>query len=261
MTQTVYPRRERNELRFRKLEVLKSERAGQMFQRLTIGGSQLEGFVSQGFDDHIKVFFPTNPDSFVPPQAGEDGVIWGEGERPVARDYTPIYDAARNELTLDFYLHDGGVASQWAQKVQQGDPVFIGGPRGSLVVPVEYEWQLYVCDESGMPALRQRMQALRNAGFRGELTALVCTHGTDSRDYLAGTEGFDLEWFDIQQTEALTARLAQLLPIARQKKPFIWITGEGQWVKQIGAPFEDSDIDSRLLRMVAYWHAKPASAE
>jgi NADPH-dependent ferric siderophore reductase len=34
------------------------------------------------------------------------------------------------------------------------DKLVIGGPRGSLVVPEDYAWQLYVCDESGMPALR-----------------------------------------------------------------------------------------------------------
>lgn len=73
-----------------------------------------------------------------------------------ARDYTPLYNAERHELAYDFFIHDGGVASQWAMDATVGDTLLIGGPRGSLVVPEDYAWQLYVCDETGIPALRRR---------------------------------------------------------------------------------------------------------
>lgn len=32
---------------------------------------------------------------------------------------------------------------------ETGDRLAIGGPRGSLVVPDDYAFQLYVCDETG----------------------------------------------------------------------------------------------------------------
>lgn len=51
-----YPQRVRNELRFRELTVLRVERIGSAFQRVVLGGEALEGFVSQGFDDHTKLF-------------------------------------------------------------------------------------------------------------------------------------------------------------------------------------------------------------
>ncbi|MCS5932527.1 hypothetical protein LNQ03_21395 [Klebsiella pneumoniae subsp. pneumoniae] len=47
-----------------------------------------------------------------------------------------------------------------------GDKLVIGGPRGSLVVPEDYARQLYVCDESGMPALRRRLLGLRQLPAR-----------------------------------------------------------------------------------------------
>lgn len=53
-----YPQRVRNALRFRELTVLRVERIGSAFQRIVLGGEALEGFVSQGFDDHTKLFFP-----------------------------------------------------------------------------------------------------------------------------------------------------------------------------------------------------------
>ncbi|WP_139386857.1 siderophore-interacting protein, partial [Salmonella enterica] len=145
-----YPQRVRNELRFRELTVLRVERISAGFQRIVLGGEALDGFTSLGFDDHTKVFFPEPGCRFTPPTVTEEGIIWGEGVRPVSRDYTPLYDEARRELALDFFIHDGGVASRWAMEAREGDTLTIGGPRGSLVVPEDYACQVYVCDESGM---------------------------------------------------------------------------------------------------------------
>ncbi|PLK61728.1 NADPH-dependent ferric siderophore reductase, partial [Klebsiella quasipneumoniae] len=74
-----YPQRVRNELRFRELTVLRVERAGAAFQRIVLGGEALEGFVSRGFDDHTKLFFPEPGAAFAPPQVTEEGIDWGEG--------------------------------------------------------------------------------------------------------------------------------------------------------------------------------------
>jgi ferric-chelate reductase (NADPH) len=51
-------------------------------------------------------------------------------------------------------------------QARAGDKLTIGGPRGSLVVPEDYAWQLYVCDESGMPALRRRLEGLSRLAVR-----------------------------------------------------------------------------------------------
>lgn len=168
-----YPQRVRNELRFRELTVLRVERAGAAFQRIVLGGEALEGFVSRGFDDHTKLFFPEPGAAFAPPQVTEEGIDWGEGVRPATRDYTPLYDAERHELAYDFFIHDGGIASRWALEAKVGDKLVIGGPRGSLVVPEDYAWQLYVCDESGMPALRRRLLGLRQLAVTPQVTAIV----------------------------------------------------------------------------------------
>ena len=180
-----YPQRVRNELRFRELTVLRVERIGQAFQRIVLGGEALDGFVSQGFDDHTKLFFPQAGSVFTPPEVTDEGINWGEGVRPATRDYTPLYDAERHELAYDFYIHDGGIASRWALEANIGDKLVIGGPRGSLVVPEDYAWQLYVCDESGMPALRRRLLGLRQLPVTPQVTAIVTVADASYKDYLA----------------------------------------------------------------------------
>ncbi|AUO66167.1 NADPH-dependent ferric siderophore reductase [Citrobacter freundii complex sp. CFNIH2] len=248
-----YPQRVRNELRFRELTVLRVERIGTGFQRIVLGGDALEGFNSRGFDDHSKVFFPQPGSQFVPPTVTEEGIVWGEGVRPASRDYTPLYDEARHELALDFFIHDGGVASSWAMKAREGDTLTIGGPRGSLVVPEDYAYQLYVCDESGMPALRRRLEALSRLPVKPTVTALVSVADPAYQDYLAHLDDFAIEWLGHDE-QAIAARLAQIeVP---EEDYFIWITGEGKVVKNLSQRFEQAPFDQQLVRAAAYWHSK-----
>jgi len=247
-----YPRKVRNELRFRELDVLRVERISAGFQRIVLGGDALEGFSSQGFDDHTKVFFPETGTRVIPPEVTEDGIIWADGVRPQARDYTPLYDAVRHELALDFFIHDGGVASRWAINARAGDSLTIGGPRGSLVVPEDYAWQLYVCDESGMPALRRRLEGLQRLTSRPEVRAIVSVTNPAVKDYLAPLTDFTLDWIIGHDQQALAARLAKLT--VPEDDYFIWLTGEGDTVKNISAAFNNQD--QQRVRSVAYWHQK-----
>lgn len=251
-----YPQRVRNELRFRELTVLRVERIGAGFQRIVLGGEALAGFSSRGFDDHTKVFFPEPGQPFVPPTVTEEGIVWGDGVRPASRDYTPLYDEARHELSLDFFIHDGGVASRWAENAQPGDTLTIGGPRGSLVVPTDYAFQLYVCDETGLPAFSRRQrdaraQALHLYAFTDEATG---------RDYLPDTTGVTLNWLGSGQMQ--TAQLSQLIARLDQvtfpaEDYFIWLTGEGEFVKALCDYFTmQRGINSDFMRAVAYWHQK-----
>lgn len=253
-TPSRYPQRVRNELHFRQLTVLRAERASEGFQRIVLGGEQLDGFSSRGFDDHTKVFFPQAGTPFVPPVVTDEGIDWGDGPRPQSRDYTPLYDGSRHELTLDFYLHDGGVASSWALNAQAGDHLTIGGPRGSLVVPEDYAWQLYVCDESGMPALRRRLEAISQLERRPQVTALVTIDNAAYQDYLAHLEGFDIQYVIGQHPQKVAEKLAALT--VPDEDYFIWLTGEGEMVKSLKAQFETDTIDQQLVRAQAYWHKK-----
>lgn len=251
-----YPQRVRNELRFRELTVLRVERISAGFQRIVLGGNALEGFRSLGFDDHTKVFFPEPDSRFVPPTVTDEGIVWADGIRPTTRDYTPLYDEERHELALDFYLHDGGVASTWAKHAREGDTLTIGGPRGSLVVPDDYAYQVYVCDESGMPALRRRLEAISRLTVRPNVTALVSVQNAAYQDYLAHLDGFAIEWFVGQDEQAVDVRLSQLSIPAEDY--FIWITGEGKVVKKLSQRFDTEAFDPHLVRAAAYWHNKPS---
>lgn len=122
------------------------------------------------------------------------------------------------------------------------------------MVPEDYAWQLYVTDESGMPALRRRLQGLRQLPTRPQVTAIVTIGDESYQDYLADLDGFHIEWVVGHHSSAVAERLAQV--VVPTEDYFIWVTGEGAVVKSLLARFEGPEIDPQLVRSQAYWHSK-----
>jgi NADPH-dependent ferric siderophore reductase len=121
----------------RDLVVGRSELVTPNMVRLTLVGEALAGFTSSAPDDHIKVF------------AGEHGE-----ER---RDYTPRrFDPDTNDLVVDFAMHDAGPVTQRARNAKLGDPARIGGPKGSVIIPDDFDCWLLIGDETALPAIGRR---------------------------------------------------------------------------------------------------------
>lgn len=76
------------------------------------------------------------------------------------RDYTPRYDAVDQVLHVDFAIHDAGPATAWALRARAGDSLTIGGPRGSAIIPLEFDGYVFIGDETALPAIGRRLQEL-----------------------------------------------------------------------------------------------------
>ena len=244
------PQRVKNDIKFRQLTIKSKETVAGCFYRIVFSSPELAGFTSRGFDDHVKVFFPPESGEYIRPSVTDDGIVWGEGPRPISRDYTPLaFDAMRNELTLDFYIHDGGVASLWAENATVGDTLLIGGPRGSLVVPTDYSFQLYICDESGLPAVRRRLLSLPEHIIP---TVLVNSQHGQCLDYLSEFKHAQIHRLN---TDAIAKHVSQIEFPTRDY--FVWVTGEGRDVKKLSDELLDTHgLDADYVRAVAYWHQK-----
>lgn len=156
-------RRVRHETRRRLLQVRDVRPITPKMLRFTVGGDELSGFVSAAHDDHVKLFFPP-PGQNKPifPTQTPNGPVYPEGApRSAARDYTPRrYDAAAGTLAIDFVLHGDGPATSWAAQAQPGDFLGVGGPRGSFIVPDDFDWYLFAGDETALPAIGRRLEEL-----------------------------------------------------------------------------------------------------
>jgi NADPH-dependent ferric siderophore reductase len=77
----------------------------------------------------------------------------------VRRDFTPRhYDQAARELTVEFALHATGAA--WARQAAPGQVAVIAGPRGSMIIPMDYAWHVLAGDATALPAIRRRLEEL-----------------------------------------------------------------------------------------------------
>ena len=159
-------RRVRHETKMRLLQVREVSRLTPKMVRIVVSGEALAGFISAAHDDHVKLFFPQpGQDKPVLPTPTPNGPVYPEGApRPAARDYTPRrYDAAANTLVVDFVLHGEGPATTWAAQARPGQFLGVGGPRGSFIVPDDFDWYLLAGDETAIPAIGRRLEELPQA--------------------------------------------------------------------------------------------------
>jgi NADPH-dependent ferric siderophore reductase len=219
-------RRVRHETKMRLLQVREVSRLTPKMVRIVVGGEALAGFVSAAHDDHVKLFFPQpGQDKPVLPTPTPNGPVYPDGAaRPAARDYTPRrYDAVANTLTIDFVLHGEGPATSWAAQARPGQFLGVGGPRGSFIVPDDFDWYLFVGDETAVPAIGRRLEELP-AGTRVIAVVEVadparawrctgCTASAPRRGIICCCRGRSPSWRFRQATATPGSRLRR----ARQK--------------------------------------------
>lgn len=230
--------RVRHELKRRVLDVTAVEKIAPKMVRVTLGGADLDGFTSLGYDDHVKLFFP----------------VPGAPEQPAMRDYTPRrYDAARRELQIDFVLHGEGPASTWAEQAAVGQQLTIGGPRGSFVVPMDFDAYLFVGDETAWPAISRRLEELP-AGAQAFVVAEVDT----AADELPWTSRANVQvtWVHREgrpagQSEALNraVRKVQLPP----GDCYMWAAGESSAMRELRPLFVARGAPKEWIKAAGYW--------
>jgi NADPH-dependent ferric siderophore reductase len=227
--------RVRHETRRRSLNVAALEQLTPHMLRVELTSPDLHDFVSLGADDHVKLFFPT-----------QDGGM-------VMRDFTPrAYDNVLRTLTIDFALHDAGPATQWASAAKVGDTLEIGGPRGSAIVPDDFDWYLLVGDETAFPAMARRAEEISP----GKPVAVYAI-AADQDETLAFRSPADLTQTWIlreggDDAAQLRAALDGFTPPAGDG--FVWIAAEGGVAKALRQyMIEDRGHPREWIKAAGYW--------
>ncbi len=255
-------RRVRHALRFRALDVRKVERITPHMVRVTLGGDDLEGFVSPGFDDHVKLFFPDPATgTLVLPAAGPDGPAWPDGGKPVMRDYTPRrYDAKAGTLEIDFALHLAGPATRWAEQARPGQRLGVGGPRGSFIVPTGFDWHLMIGDDTALPAIARRLEELP-AGAHAEV--IVEVDGPADLFEFRTQADVEVTWVHREGAAADAIPLLDALQKLRMPSGFFhsWIGCESAHAKALRAYLvNECRANPKWVKASGYWRKGSAAA-
>jgi NADPH-dependent ferric siderophore reductase len=236
------PRRVRHEPRRRELEVRRVDKIAAHMIRVTLGGD-LEAFTSLGFDDHIKLFFPDE----AAPAGGEPQLV--------SRDYTPRrYDPVARTLDIEFVIHEAGPATRWAMQVRPGQMLRIGGPRGSFIIPTDFDWHLLIGDDTGLPAIGRRLAELP-AGTRAVVLAEV--DGPADHVEFASAADVTITWAYRNGAEAGTsdvlARTLKTLQLPAGDY-YAWVACESLIAKALRAQLiACHGANPKWIRAAGYW--------
>lgn len=225
--------------------------------RIVFGGDGLDGFVSTGIgDEYFRVFFPADgqhePNL---PFPTEDG-YWdfAEGVEPAPmRTYTVRgWDAEATELTIDFVVHDGGVAAAWALNARPGDVVGVNTPKGLYDPPAEIEWQLLIADATGLPAAA-RLAENAPAGVRTRVV-LEVSSPEDELD-IDPAEGVELHWVHGGNGHAPT-RIEEILRASELPSGpgYVWVAGETKATRGVRKHLRhELKLPASAYKVIGYW--------
>lgn len=221
----------------RTLPVVRRTEVTPRMLRLTLSGESLRELHTYQADDHVRVIVPEPDGTLRAPTPGAGGLLDWPKPPAQSRCYTiRRLDRQALELDLDFVRHEGGLAADFAERVQVGDRLTLAGPPGSKVFPHQFGHYVFVVDFTAVPAAARWLEE-RPAGARTSVIA-VAGDPTD-RDYpLRTRDGDTVDW--LLPAVSLERRLGQ---IATETDSFVFAAGEAgmvrtvrRWAKETGLP-------------------------
>ena len=173
------------------------------------------------------------------------------------RDYTPRrYDLSIGELDIDFVLHGDGPASTWAEQVQVGQHLYIGGPRGSMIVPDIFDSYLLIGDETAIPAIARRLEELP-AGRK--VLAVIEIADAAEQQVLSSAAEVEVIWVLRGQDDLLDVVRNLTLPSGTL---YSFVATETKLSRQVRRVLLDAHkVNEEYLKAVGYWRAEGSDEE
>ncbi|WP_192954854.1 siderophore-interacting protein [Gallaecimonas mangrovi] len=237
----------------RLITVHSSTRLTPNMQRVIFSGDNLNDFPEGQEGANFKLLLPQPGDALPDLNAFPAG----EGKKPIVRTYTVRrYDAATQQLTVDFALHGDqhmGPASQFAVNAKAGDQVGIAGPGPKKLSTLDADWFLFAADMSAIPAAAAVIEELPQdaKGY-----AFFEIPSADDKQPIDAPAGLSITWLinpDAQNpsSQQLDAIKAIDWPSGR---PSIFAAGEGNTVRALRRYFLDEhNIERKAMYASPYW--------
>ncbi|MCD2470862.1 siderophore-interacting protein [Jiella sp. MQZ9-1] len=222
------------------------------FLRLTLAADDVSDFVGGGM--HFRLTIPPKGRPPVWPRLDSAGrTVWPKEPDVLHRPaYTVVdVDPAQGRLSFDLFLHEGGLATQWAREVETNAVVGVVGPGGGMPPPGDF--LLLAGDETALPAIR-RILELSKPDRRGHV--FIELGDPADRVALPMPSGMTVEWLTRGRGPSLLETvIAAPFPPAGASR-FVWIAAERQLIRSARQHFRETlnvPLDEGYLS--AYWTA------
>ncbi|RFU87196.1 siderophore-interacting protein [Streptomyces triticagri] len=130
--------------------------------RLTFTAPELTGFVSNGTDQHVALYFYEPGVNLPRPFTTQAARELYATAKPRLRRYTIRHHRPEvGEVDMDFVLHGPDqLASGWAERAVPGDEAIWFGPSPAYPLDAEADWTLLLGDETALPAIAVILEEL-----------------------------------------------------------------------------------------------------
>lgn len=172
----------------------------------------------------------------------------------VSRRYTiRNLNTATRRLDLDVVMHGHGPGAAWAASVATGDDVEVFGPRGKVLL-ADARWQLFVGDESAIPAIAEMIAALP---ARTTTVALIEVTDTDDEQLIRATGPVDVRWLHRLDTQAGESDLLDRA-LASIEIPDVdrhaYLFGESRVVRRLRDDLSGRGLQPHEISAKGYWN-------
>ncbi|RJS93351.1 siderophore-interacting protein [Salinisphaera sp. Q1T1-3] len=205
-------------------------------RRITLGGDGMADFPAEQESAYVKLHFAQ-----------------AHSERPLLRTYTIRHQRA-DAVDIDFVRHThGGPASRWAEAVEPGATIDIGGPGPAKRVDATADWFLLVGDMTALPAIGANIETLPREACGH---AVIEVHDEADIQPLDAPAGLTIDW----RINPSPGRRPDLLVDAvrelawRPGRPAVWAACEFSGMRRLRTHFrEERGLPREALYISSYW--------
>jgi NADPH-dependent ferric siderophore reductase len=226
--------------------------------RLTFTGDDFASFPGTGIpDEYLRLFFPLAETGKLHLPVISEAGGWSYPDGPdvircstyTVRNHRPD----RAEIDIDFVVHEGGTASEWAQRAAPGDRITINKPRGLYTPPQDYVWQLLVADATGLPALARILeQTPDHVESRVFIEVAEPTHQLDLPPHPKAM----VSWLHRSGNGVAPSRITSVVRGAAlpETPGYIWVAGEQKVVRAVRKFIrQELKMPAERYELVGYW--------
>lgn len=225
--------------------------------RVTLGGEGIAAMKTTGVgDEYVRLFLPDRESGELAlPEIDAAGRwTWPEG-RPKAHCVCYTIRAVRpGEIDVDFVVHDHGRASEWALSATPGDRITLRQPFGIYEAPADSDWQLFVADATGLPALGRLVESL---GPQVEARAVIEVPDASHEQVFETRASLRTAWLHGSGNGLRSSALPQAvrsLEIPTGRTPYVWVAAEVKATRAIRKYLRhELGWEASLYAVTGYW--------
>lgn len=204
---------------------------------------------------HAKLLLPRGDKALCLPKLTARGIIdWGtDNDRAWIRKYTiRRIDAEAGTLDVDFVLHEhSGPGGRFAKEARPGDVIGMIGPGGGSAIPTD--WNIFVGDETALPAIARLIEALPS-NARG--VALLEVADTEDEQNICSPAAVEIVWLHRKSSlrNDLLASKAVSIALPKTGSMFAWAGTEFRAFQDIRSDWRQvKGLEKKQHLAVSYW--------